>query len=110
MSRYIMGDVQIANEHSERMLEILFLRIYFERGLIRNLHLSGKKIAEIVVSCYARHHKYLHVEKSYYSMPPVIFNIFWIQNEMTHICPTKFLPRIATKKEKYTAVSRKVVG
>ena len=34
-----------------RMLEISFLRIYFESVLIGNLHLLGKKVAEIVVSC-----------------------------------------------------------
>ena len=47
MSGYIMGDVQMANERSERMLEISFTRIYFERGLIGSLHLSGKKLLKL---------------------------------------------------------------
>ena len=61
-----------------RTLEISFPRIYFERGLTGSLHLSGKKLLQLLclVILITRHYKYLHVKKSFYGMLFVIFNSF----------------------------------
>ena len=38
------------------------------KGSHRKPPLIGKKIAEIVVSCYTRHHKYLPVKRALYAI------------------------------------------